>query len=336
MSDPLPDDESNEDELDYSRRSLIRLRDATVLAQKLQTDFAFRPPPAFPVIIDIGCGTGRSTLELAARFPNSRVIGLDGNPVYIERAPPLARNVEFYCVNIVVETDDDFDRLCTLTDLSSGSVDLAVSSYWLGSLEGESCRMAIAAIGRLLKANGQLHLLDLIWSQAHPVMYRLNQNAHWNQLIDGAQLETLPTSEHPPDSQDLTKHWLEILEPFPRLELFQIVRNTLHYRFESMSNMFDVLESICTSLEAIENDAQRHDYFVEFVLRLFDESLFNVNQLRLTYENLSVVIRKKTLAEMTSATTSMNATTTSLTDGSRLSSRASTISISSSISPDNF
>ena len=59
----VPDEE-------YANKSRIRIRDASMLAQKIRSEVPKSDQLA--VILDIGCGTGYSTLELAARFPNSR------------------------------------------------------------------------------------------------------------------------------------------------------------------------------------------------------------------------------------------------------------------------
>lgn len=59
----VPDEE-------YANKSRIRIRDASMLAQKIRAELPRAEQVA--VILDIGCGTGYSTLELAARFPSAR------------------------------------------------------------------------------------------------------------------------------------------------------------------------------------------------------------------------------------------------------------------------
>ena len=41
-------------------------------------------------VVDLGCGTGELTAELAARLPGSRVLGIDSSPEMLERALPKA------------------------------------------------------------------------------------------------------------------------------------------------------------------------------------------------------------------------------------------------------
>ncbi|HUG33767.1 MAG TPA: methyltransferase domain-containing protein [Anaerolineales bacterium] len=41
--------------------------------------------------VDLGCGTGELTRELADRLPNSRVTGLDSSPQMLEKAAPFQR-----------------------------------------------------------------------------------------------------------------------------------------------------------------------------------------------------------------------------------------------------
>ena len=56
---------------DYANKSKIRVRDAGMLAQKIRTELDHKNHQV-NVIVDFGCGTGYSTLELAARFPTTR------------------------------------------------------------------------------------------------------------------------------------------------------------------------------------------------------------------------------------------------------------------------
>lgn len=58
--------------------------------------------------IDIGCGPGEATLELAKRF--QRVIGVDPSPVMIEQAKMQARERGITNVEFVVANDEDFDQ----------------------------------------------------------------------------------------------------------------------------------------------------------------------------------------------------------------------------------
>ena len=57
-------------EEDYANNSKIRVKDSSFLAQKLQAEFAYGE--RISTILDVGCCTGYSTLELSARFPNVR------------------------------------------------------------------------------------------------------------------------------------------------------------------------------------------------------------------------------------------------------------------------
>lgn len=110
------------------------------------------------------------------------MIGIDANPAYIERAPLLAKNVEFYCVDI----SSTFGNISTVTNLKECSVNIAVSTYWLSSLEPVARSAAIANLQRFLCPEGSLFLLDLLWTDAFPVMHKLNQEENWKELLGSA------------------------------------------------------------------------------------------------------------------------------------------------------
>ena len=93
----------------------------------------------------------------------------------------MTKNVEFYCVDIT-ETEN-FANFCSVTDLSEESVNIIISTYWISSLSPLPKSKALYNISRLLRPNGFLYLLDLIWTEAYPVIYRLNQRPEWKELI---------------------------------------------------------------------------------------------------------------------------------------------------------
>lgn len=57
---------------------------------------AMIPERAYRRIVDLGCGTGEQTLELARRFPDAQVLGLDSSPEMLARAcAEAAPNLSF-------------------------------------------------------------------------------------------------------------------------------------------------------------------------------------------------------------------------------------------------
>lgn len=124
------------------------------------------------------------------------MIGIDANPAYIERAPLLAKNVEFYCVDI----SSSLANFCTVTSLTERSINIAISTYWLSSLEPVARASAIANLQRLLRPGGSLFLLDLVWTDALPVMHKLNQEEHWKELLLGSSGSAGGTSHPSPSS----------------------------------------------------------------------------------------------------------------------------------------
>jgi len=61
-------------------------------AAAFQTASEFARRRAAPIIIDAGCGTGRSTLKLAARYPDRTVIGVDRSEARLSRSDEVPAN----------------------------------------------------------------------------------------------------------------------------------------------------------------------------------------------------------------------------------------------------
>ena len=61
-------------------------------AAAFQTAAEFARSRATPIIIDAGCGTGRSTLKLAARYPERTVIGVDRSEARLSKSNDAPAN----------------------------------------------------------------------------------------------------------------------------------------------------------------------------------------------------------------------------------------------------
>ncbi|KAF2096983.1 S-adenosyl-L-methionine-dependent methyltransferase [Rhizodiscina lignyota] len=59
-------------------------------------DLLAQVPLEFPeTIVDLGCGPGNSTAVIAARYPDSRITGMDSSPDMIKKAKATLPNIEF-------------------------------------------------------------------------------------------------------------------------------------------------------------------------------------------------------------------------------------------------
>jgi trans-aconitate 2-methyltransferase len=107
-------------------------------------------------VLDVGCGDGRITAEVALRVPRGSVLGIDPSPRMIEvarsRITPLLPNLSF--VEGVVETLDQVD-----------SVDLVVSFNALHWVSDH--RTALARMRRALRRDGRA-LLQFVCEGERP------------------------------------------------------------------------------------------------------------------------------------------------------------------------
>lgn len=113
-------------------------------------------------VVDVGCGTGVATIQLARLIPSASIIGLDISP-----APDTARQAAPTSVTWVRGNILDIDDSCALDMtrpdiLDQGSVDYAFGRMlFLGINDWQTYA---AAIHRCLKPSGIIEHQDLDWS----------------------------------------------------------------------------------------------------------------------------------------------------------------------------
>jgi ubiquinone/menaquinone biosynthesis C-methylase UbiE len=103
------------------------------------------------LVLDAGCGHGRSLMEIAARAPRGRSVGIDPSELMVEIAAKRNRTlIEAGRIDVVLSSveslpfpDDKFDKvLC-----------VHVLYFW------KNLDMSLREIGRVLKPGGRLALL---------------------------------------------------------------------------------------------------------------------------------------------------------------------------------
>jgi ubiquinone/menaquinone biosynthesis C-methylase UbiE len=102
------------------------------------------------VVVDIGCGTATQAIDLAARRPGVRVIGVDGDPQILDlaRAKPGAERVELR------EGD------ATALPIADGSAAAVICSLLLHHLPPEPKLAALREARRVIRPGGALHIAD--------------------------------------------------------------------------------------------------------------------------------------------------------------------------------
>jgi ubiquinone/menaquinone biosynthesis C-methylase UbiE len=106
-------------------------------------------------ILDLGCGTGASTLAFAERFPGAELVGVDLSPFLLERAESrakragLSRRVSFRQANAEA-----------LPGLAAASFDVVTSSFLHHEVPQAANRNIFREAARLLSPGGCLAILD--------------------------------------------------------------------------------------------------------------------------------------------------------------------------------
>lgn len=102
------------------------------------------------VVVDVGCGTATQAIDLSARRPDVRVIGVDGDRQILDlaRAKPGAERVELR------EGD------ATALPIEDGSAAAVICSLLLHHLPPEPKLAALREAHRVLRSGGVLHIAD--------------------------------------------------------------------------------------------------------------------------------------------------------------------------------
>lgn len=113
-------------------------------------------------VLDLGCGTGTLAVQIALRFPDANVIGVDGDPAILERARRKAgkRGARVH-----------FDHaLAGALPYADGSLQRVVSSFFFHHLLWADKERAAREAFRVLAPGGELHVAD--WGRASGAVMR--------------------------------------------------------------------------------------------------------------------------------------------------------------------
>ncbi|MDO5581014.1 MAG: class I SAM-dependent methyltransferase [Planctomycetia bacterium] len=127
---------------DYDRTWLVHLKETTGSLISLLPD-SLDPGST---ILDLGCGTGWSSGELTARYPNARIIGIDLSPGMLKEAE--SRVKEIPAIQLI-----EGDLLDDLQQREPNSADLIFSAWAIGYSDPNRF---ICEAGRVLRPGGSL------------------------------------------------------------------------------------------------------------------------------------------------------------------------------------
>ncbi|MGH2502516.1 MAG: class I SAM-dependent methyltransferase [Ktedonobacterales bacterium] len=123
-------------------------------------------------ILDVGCGTGRWAMELAAQFPNANVIGVDVAPPAVNESAPAtlkADNYTFVQGNVL-------ERL----PFADRSFDFVHQRYLIMGIPANRWPQVVAELMRVTRRGGWIELIETEPPYGAPA---LDQLADWGKQL---------------------------------------------------------------------------------------------------------------------------------------------------------
>jgi ubiquinone/menaquinone biosynthesis C-methylase UbiE len=121
-------------------------------------------------VLEIGCGTGNLALRAQRMHPDAEVVGIDPDPLALERARRKADRA-----GLSVRWDRGKAGELPYAD---ESVDRVLSAFMFHHLDDAEKKSALAEVRRVLRPGGQLHLVDVAGHHHGRAGRRMLRNEH--------------------------------------------------------------------------------------------------------------------------------------------------------------
>jgi ubiquinone/menaquinone biosynthesis C-methylase UbiE len=121
-------------------------------------------------VLEIGCGTGNLALRAQRMHPDAEVVGIDPDPLALERARRKADRA-----GLPVRWDRGKAGELPYAD---ESVDRVLSALMFHHLDDAEKKSALAEVRRVLRPGGQLHLVDIAGHHRGRAGRRILRNEH--------------------------------------------------------------------------------------------------------------------------------------------------------------
>lgn len=121
-------------------------------------------------VLDVGCGTGSLAVIIKQTYPKVDVVGLDPDERALARARRKASRA-----GVAITFDHGFSDALRYPP---ASFDRVVSSFMFHHLERDAKLATLREVGRVLKADGRLHLLDFGGPEDSESHTRFRLHAH--------------------------------------------------------------------------------------------------------------------------------------------------------------
>lgn len=151
-------------------------------------------------VLDAGCGAGQHTVELAARFPQAQILGLDNRPEAITFARDLVKRRGLKNVH--------FDTADLTQPLATGDYDIVYSVDVIEHIAADEAMLAVLA--QALRPGGSLLVHTPLTPQRHFLRrFDLDQNVnelHVREGYERGELEAKAAAAGFQDSQTVYTH----------------------------------------------------------------------------------------------------------------------------------